>query len=103
MTSFKMISLASSGAFFGRIGIPLLAIDTSYNDGVKKPATCRETMIAMNMGMKMLIDAVVSIMITASEYVMRQYADSIAPTASKTGTTEALYDFSLPSGCSKIL
>ena len=98
-----MISLASSGAFFGRIGIPLLAIDTSYNDGVKKPATCRETMIAMNMGMKMLIDAVVSIMITASEYVMRQYADSIAPTANKTGTTEALYDFSAASGYSKIL
>ena len=47
-------------------------------------------MIARNIGMKMLIDAVVSIMITASEYVMRQYAESMAPTASKTGTTEAL-------------
>ena len=72
MTSFKMMSWASNGACFGRIGIPLLAIDTSYNDGVKKPATFEETMIVMNIGMKMLIDAVVSIMITASEYVMRQ-------------------------------
>ena len=48
--------------------------------------------MAQNIGIKMLIEAVVSIMITAREYVMRQYAESMAPTARRTGTTEALYD-----------
>ena len=38
-------------------------------------------------GAKMLIELVVSSMITVSEYVSRNYALSIPPTATRTGTT----------------
>jgi hypothetical protein len=72
MMSYKTISLASRGACFGRIGIFLFLIVRTYKDGMKRPATTRATMIATNMGKKMLIEAVVSIMITASEYVILQ-------------------------------
>ena len=39
---------------------------------MKSPATTRATMIATNIGKKMLIEAVVSIIITAKEYVILQ-------------------------------
>ena len=57
---------------------------------MKRPATILATIMATNIGKKMLIEAVVSIIMTASEYVILQYEDNIAPTASKIGTTAAL-------------
>ena len=50
-------------------------------------------------GAKMLIELVVSSMITVNEYVKRNYALSIPPTATRTGTT-ALSKYSSSLGTS---
>jgi len=80
-------SAVSYGAMLFKNGIFFERMARSYREFVNQLPTTRAVKMAMVIGVKMLIELVVSSMTTSREKVRRVYADSIAPAPINTKVT----------------